>query len=163
MGNKNYWYLLSLKHLLEPNSLKESTTEQLPNVNLTDSTRNIFLTECTLSLQSQLSYKLFKSPCWSSHSVLSHYALWPTEHNMFKNPVGNYHCKTSVLALQLARPTLGFQDRKQLTAIRKNNFLLHLMDFSNDSMQVWFAHLVRSVARLLYNYKLSFSICILFF
>lgn len=60
---------------------------------------------------------------------------------MFKNPAAHYHCRTSVLAMQLARATLGFPDRKQLTSTRENNFLLHLTDFSNDSEPVWFAHL----------------------
>lgn len=89
-----------------------------------------FLTECTVSLQSQL----FKALCWSSHSALPHYELGTTENNVFKNPAGNHHCRTSVLALQLARPTLGFPGRKWLTTTRKINFLLHLTDCSNDSV-----------------------------
>lgn len=163
MGNKNYWYLLSLQRFLEANSLKEA----LQNGYL------IWILQIAQRIFSHRMHGIFAIIaivravqvflCWSSHSILLSYELWPTEHNAFKNPAGNYHW-TSVLALQLARPTLGFPDRKQLAATQRNNVWFHLMDFNNVNVGVWFAHLARrSVACLLCNYNLYFSICILFF
>lgn len=133
MGNMSYWYLLSLQHFLEANSLKEAllngyfiwilqighnilwqNAQYLCNHSYHTSCSSLSLLELSLSL------------LW--------YELCLTEHTTLKNPAGNYRHRTHIPAFQLARPTPGCPDTKQ-AATQRNNVLFHWMGFTTTSVR----------------------------
>lgn len=113
MGNKNYWYYLAC-NASGSKQFKGSTSEWLFNLNFTDSTENISLTECMVSLPSVTTQAVQLFLCRSSHSVLLCYELWPKEHNAFKDQLEVATTEDVPSLLSFLGQPCGYREKKAL-------------------------------------------------